>query len=339
MIPSCRQPDSLLKSKLKGIGHFVYHPNPGNMGDALIAVASVQLFDRLGLSYEMYDEKKTYDTPYNLVYGGGGAMVPDWGQLEYLSTLFSDEHLAACIILPHSMRKCDKLISELDSRFTVFCRDEQSFNYCKSINNTAEFFLSNDMACYMDIRNYLTWEDARKQLPRPACIVSTLAGILLPRHSKFRSLCQAYRKSIDRLDKHTKQCEQILPDGRKLLLVMRNDSEAAGSILPSNMAHLPSVDVSRYGGGNCRWTEFNDLLVTQFFKTLNRYDIVITNRLHVSIASILLGKHVIMIDNNYGKLSGVWQQSLSHFTHCHMCRSTEEILTALNHLQVEFPHS
>ena len=265
-------------------------------------------------------------------------MIPDWGQLEYLAKLFSNKHISACIILPHSMRNCDALISAMDSRFSVFCRDEQSFQYCQSIKSTAAFFLSNDMACYMDIRNYLTWEEARKQLPRPGCITSALAGIFLPRHSKFRSLCRAYRKSIDRLDRHTKQREQILPDGRKLLLVMRNDSEAASSILPNSMLHLPSVDVSRYGGGDCRWAEFNDLLVTQFFKTLDCYDVIITNRLHVSIASALLGKQVIMIDNNYGKLSGVWQQSLTHFSHCHMCRNTNEIVSTLDLLQIKFPN-
>lgn len=337
-IPSCREPDSVLADKLKSIGHFVYHPNPGNIGDVLIAVASVQMFEKLGLSYEMYNEKKNYDTPFNLVYGGGGAMVPNWGYLGYLSNLFSNKNISQCIILPHSMRKCDELISGMDSRFTIFCREEKSYHYCRSINSTAAIFLSNDMACYMDIRNYLTWEDARKKLPRPGCITSALAGVFLPRHCKTRSLCRAYRKSIDRLDKHTRQREQHLPDGRKLLLAMRNDSEADSSKLPATLTNIPNVDVSRYGGSDCRWPEFNNLLVTQFIKTLDRYDIIITDRLHVSIASILLGKQVIMIDNNYGKLSGVWQQSLSHFDHCHMCCNTSDIESSLNHLHIELSH-
>ena len=197
-LPSCREPEPVLAEKLKSIGHFVYHPNPGNIGDVLIAVASMQIFEKLGMSYEMYDETKTYDTPHNLVFGGGGAMVPNWGYLGYLSKLFSNKNIAQCIILPHSMRECNELISAMDARFTIFCRDEKSYRYCKSINHSSAIFLSNDMACYMDVRNYLSWEEARKRLPNPGRITSALAGIFLPRHCRTRSLSRAYLKSIDR---------------------------------------------------------------------------------------------------------------------------------------------
>ena len=45
---------------LANLGHFIYYPNPGNLGDELIAASTVTLFDRIGLSYEVYEEGKDY---------------------------------------------------------------------------------------------------------------------------------------------------------------------------------------------------------------------------------------------------------------------------------------
>lgn len=113
---------------------------------------------------------------------------------------------------------------------------------------------------------------------------------------------------------------------------MRNDSEAAESILPQSLQELPNVDISRYGGGDCKWKDFTLLLVSQFLNALSRIDILITDRLHATIAATLLGRNVVMIDNNYGKLSGVWEQSLQQFSNCHLCRSKSDIENTLQNI-------
>lgn len=273
-----------LQAELESLGHFVYLPNPGNMGDALIAVATMQVFDRLKLSYEMYDENKTYPAGYCLVYGGGGVMVPECGQLDNMTALFSAPGIGRCVILPHSIRGCDKLLATLDERFTVFCREQKSYDYCTASGSRARFHLSDDMACYMDVDAYLSPEQAQRNLPQPNPLLRLLALSVLPRRCRTSILCRCYRKTIARLNRHLKRRATLLPDGRKLLFAMRCDAESAGSVLPPECRGLPNVDISRYGGGMLRWPAFNDLLVTQLITAIEPFDIIVTDRLHVSSA-------------------------------------------------------
>lgn len=50
------------------------------------------------------------------------------------------------------------------------------------------------------------------------------------------------------------------------------------------------------------------------------YNIVITDRLHIAISSVLLGKNTQIIDNNYGKLSGVYEQTLVNFKNARLIK-------------------
>lgn len=52
-------------------------------------------------------------------------------------------------------------------------------------------------------------------------------------------------------------------------------------------------------------------LIGGLLSILKELDIVISDRLHICIAGLLAGCRVYFLDNNYGKLSGVYRQSLS----------------------------
>ena len=54
------------------------------------------------------------------------------------------------MILPSSFYKCDDVVNSFDERFTIYCRDQQSFDYCTSLNKRAKFILHNDMAFSAD---------------------------------------------------------------------------------------------------------------------------------------------------------------------------------------------
>lgn len=62
-----------------------------------------------------------------------------------------NKNLKKCIIFPSSFYKCDDVISVFDDRFTVFCRDKKSYEYCISHNSKAMFLLHDDMAFSLDI--------------------------------------------------------------------------------------------------------------------------------------------------------------------------------------------
>lgn len=53
-----------------------------------------------------------------------------------------------------------------------------------------------------------------------------------------------------------------------------------------------------------------DFAAATMLQMVARFDTVHTDRLHVGIAAMLAGVDVVLYDNNYGKISGVWDQSL-----------------------------
>lgn len=317
---------------LGGLGHVVYYPNPGNLGDELIAASTVLLFEKLGVSYEIYQEGKDYGDSYALVYGGGGVMVPEWDRLPGLCSLFSEPGISRCVILPHSMRECDELLDVMDHRFTVFCREEKSYVYCRSRNQTAQFHLVDDMAFYTSAAQLPGREEMFARLPQPNWF-HRLAENLGMSLGKNKMLSRFYRKTYKRLERHFPRCLSLSRDGRRIAFFLRRDQEANGSLrrlIPGG--GIRNVDISRYGGSDCRWHELNLLGVAQLLSVLSRTDIVVTDRLHVSIAAAMLGKECIMIDNSYQKLSGVYRQSMGRFQGITLCCTAEETVQALHAL-------
>ena len=62
--------DTQLLNCLRELGEFSYMPNSGNIGDMLIASATLKWFDTKGLKYKRATENEMPDI---FVYGGGGA--------------------------------------------------------------------------------------------------------------------------------------------------------------------------------------------------------------------------------------------------------------------------
>ena len=51
-------------------------------------------------------------------------------------------------------------------------------------------------------------------------------------------------------------------------------------------------------------------------KVISQARVIITDRLHVSIYSLLIGRPHVMLDNKYGKVSGVRQAAFRNKTEC-----------------------
>lgn len=102
----------------------------------------------------------------------------------------------------------------------------------------------------------------------------------------------------------------------KNLFAFRTDIEIhplrKNMILPSS-----NQDISQ-----CGWIseassyDANYAVVEKFINTINDYDIVWTDRLHVAIAAFLLGKKVHLFDNSYGKNRAVFDHSIKHLDKC-----------------------
>jgi len=137
--------DELL-AQLRALGRFAYIPNPGNMGDMLIASATMQFFDDNNLPWEQLHSLDK--SPEAVVYGGGGIWTGDY-EGHWSKFLPALARARRVVILPSSFNNCQKLIDIMDERFAVFCRERKSYDYLIAANGKAKIFLDHDMALRM----------------------------------------------------------------------------------------------------------------------------------------------------------------------------------------------
>lgn len=147
--PPCQPDDSQLLHELQALGPFAYQPNDGNMGDALIAAATMQWMDDHRLPWSRL---KKGAHPACFVYGGGGIWTPD-----YLSSiqpvLQLMQQAERVVILPSSFRDVPQLVHMLDERFVVFCREQASYDYLCAQHTRARILLDHDMALRLRVVN------------------------------------------------------------------------------------------------------------------------------------------------------------------------------------------
>ncbi len=259
--------DSQLLKILKPLGAFTYIPNGGNLGDMLIGAGTLRFFDRNHLPYTMLHEATEYDT---IVMGGGGMWVKYWIQF---STEILDLFAKAkrVVILPSSFYECQALIDILDERFTVFCREKQSYDYLCAAGTKAQILLDHDMALRLD------------------------EGIFTAEVVPFARWVKAVRKKLTKKD--------------SVAYFLRTDCEKADYSIDETI--VPDVDLSLCGGGNWympkEYIMFSALLMLCL---VDMVPTLVTDRLHVCIAGALMGKQVRFLDNAYRKLSTVYEYSL-----------------------------
>jgi glycosyltransferase involved in cell wall biosynthesis/exopolysaccharide biosynthesis predicted pyruvyltransferase EpsI len=325
-------PSPRLVECLKEGGRMVYLPNPGNLGDEMIAAATTMLFARIGVCYEIFDENAEYGEGWTLIYGGGGACVPYWNILDKLKAIFTMPGIGRCIILPHSIRDCPDLLSVMDSRFTVFCREQASFDYCRSKNQQAEFVLSDDMALSLDLNHFPSISDEERRAPSLLKVFGASLGLFSRRkRARIKALAKLDHKTRRRMLKHLGN--HVRPFGRDLKIAwfMRRDQEKT-DVIGDSLPNAPFMDLSRYGGGDCVDELVNYLGVELFLHAINEVDVVVTDRLHVGVGAALLGKHLVWLDNSYGKVHGVFQNSMAHIPHIHFVHSKMELDAVLKDL-------
>ena len=72
------------------------------------------------------------------------------------------------------------------------------------------------------------------------------------------------------------------------------------------------------------------ILSKLFMQAIDSVEVVVTDRLHVGLVATLLGKKVFLFDNSYGKVSGIFEQSLKFFENVKILNSPDEIKSELN---------
>ncbi|MFQ8625719.1 MAG: polysaccharide pyruvyl transferase family protein, partial [Candidatus Gastranaerophilaceae bacterium] len=288
----------------------------GNMGDGIIAEAEYQILNNGKYNYSIVDNYSGQSfapcEDYNLVYGGGGLFVKYWNYQKVLD-IFRDKNLKKCVVLPSSFFECDDVLECFDERFTVFCREEFSYKYCISKNNRAKFIQADDMAfsLNLDLQEKYDVQKIKENIQYLSNKdLSVLVNIIYP---KIKKLYQNVQCALN---------EKTVINSNKVRIgyLLRTDAEKK-----SEKTAFPSMDLSIFANSPCTDTGVVGLISRVFIETLNSFDIIITDRLHIGLVSSLLGKEVYLLDNSYKKVSGIYEYSMQSYKNTHIISSVNDI--------------
>lgn len=260
----------------------VYIPNRGNAGDSFIAHATYQLFDNVGLNYEIGNLSGTYRKAIIVCAGGGNLVRPYPNMADFLRRNLG--HWRQLIILPHTIRSYEDIIQRFDSNCYVFCRETPSFDFVHANASKARTFLSHDIALGCDLR------DTRRQMARR------------PYRDIFGR--QLFVRNAKRLMRSVRYCAMNVSEPR-ILNVFRTDVEKTGIELP-----WANIDLSSAFSADDMLPIASLHATYSMMCFIDKFELVRTNRLHIGILSAMLGKDVEFYDNSYGKNRDVYIHSL-----------------------------
>ncbi len=149
MMFDAQDPIEYLTHRLAAGGHCFYMPNGGNLGDNLIASATVQRFDKAGLPWQFTRDRRREVRPGDLlVYGGGGSLVSLYqGGIDCIAHLQSLG--AQVVVLPQTVNGHADFWRN-SGPVTVFCRDMESARYLQQFPQVMAL-PAHDMALGLDL--------------------------------------------------------------------------------------------------------------------------------------------------------------------------------------------
>lgn len=126
------------------------------------------------------------------------------------------------------------------------------------------------------------------------------------------------------MKKDTRTSLVTLPGAGRLAVCLRDDAESTGHA--QSLKELPlNTDLSAYSVRVIDEVEHAFAYTRWLLKALDQPDIILTDRLHLGISGALLGKEVFLIDNVYGKISGIYELSLrERFPRVHLLNGLSE---------------
>lgn len=283
---------------------FDYYPNPGNAGDALMAKATYDLFDRLGVPYSSKNLSSLLSDDYRgkrlLVFSGGGNFA-EGGYNAYADILARIHRRAGrIIVLPHTIHGNARLLSQFGDNVTLICRERVSYQHVKQHAPKARAYLAHDMALLLDVRSALAHQ------PRYFRSMATKAGLKLLGDERAR-LYPTFNSYLAGL-KWSLGAERRSTSTTRTANLFRTDIEKTAIALPQD--NLDASLAFNFGVTSPTMAAFT---VHHLLRFLDSFDVVNTNRLHIAIAAALLGKQVNLGSNSYFKCKAVYDHSLKDF--------------------------
>lgn len=278
-----------------------YFPNPGNAGDAIIALATFQLFKETGVNYQILDIDNFEPDGKILIYPDGGNLVNYYGTARDVIGKYNKE-VKKLIILPHTINNNDDLIRDLGENTDIILREEVSYDYVKKLNTKSNIMLMDDVAFSLNLDNL----PRKKLFPLSKVLCKELLHTFSREH--FRSFPKAkkvlwnYRLALYALKR------KITGANCKVLNSFRNDCERTLSELPSD--NLDLANVFAFGHHNEELAQYTSI---NLLKYIDNFEQIRTNRLHTCIAAALLNKEVLFYPNSYYKCEAIYNFSIKEY--------------------------
>ncbi|PSO54705.1 MAG: hypothetical protein BRC34_06440 [Cyanobacteria bacterium QH_1_48_107] len=247
-----------------------YILNPGNAGDALIATATYQVFERIGLTYSTDNPDVLLSDDEIGIYAGGGNLISQSRGNSCRNFLLRNHSTARKIILlPHTITGNEDLLSQLGNNVTLICRENYSYNYTYKVAKEAKVLKMPDMA-------FLLHPNQLTKIEIPFKDRLKLLGPLL-----WLAL-QKEGKSLFRTDKESCQ----------------------------NTISRRNLDLANYLRNGPYNPEKAGLASRKMLYCLSKQNLIKTDRLHIAIGGGLLEKRVHLYGNNYFKNYAVFHYGI-----------------------------
>lgn len=279
---------------------IVYIPDPGNAGDSVMAAATYQIFDRLGLNYTMprYQKIKNSDLENSVViYGGGGNLT---GSLERFSSRVAHlvhERAKRFVILPHTIKSVTPLLEAFGPNVDIICRESVSYKYVSSTAPRANAYLMDDIAFSLDVSEVLEG----KHILSPTVRLFSYAFSKTFLNTNIPVLEQVLRTF------HLNKTKADFNDrlASEELYCFRTDGEKTDVTIPPS-----NIDLSEVFEFGVETKDVAYLSTREVLSFLSNFKTIHTNRLHMAISGALLGLDVRFYANNYYKCRAVFEQTM-----------------------------
>lgn len=282
---------SFIQEWINDSSRILYIPHSGNAGDAAIVTSAFQIFRRIDAPVVTADIEEISPGAVVII-GGGGNLVPYYSGVKNILQVCIKQNIKKCLLLPHSIHGHTDILATLDERFSILCRDKTSYAWVKNYAPRVNVALARDIVLEIDL------EDLKQR-------TSTL------RHKLALFLDFYWLKNFIRW---RLAVARIKPEIDGTLKILRSDIESSDLNIANKKPErkiIKKYDLMRYNGVKT-YSAATDQITLDVFKCIDKSERVITDRLHVSLIAALLGKPVCLLENSYGKLSGVWELALEN---------------------------
>lgn len=277
---------------------ILYFPNPGNAGDSVIAAATYQMFNRLGLTYSTPRLERCNVNNRIVIYGGGGNLVgPNTHSTRFAQLVHAQAK--RFVILPHTVKEVTPLLEAFGPNVDIICREAVSYQYAAQAAPRAHVHLMDDVAFSLDVQSAMNGTSIASPLKRllSYLVAKSFLSVGVP---ALHGVLRAFHLGSMRAQISDREISDEL-------YCFRTDGEKTDIPIPPS-----NIDLSEHFKFGVESADIAYLSAREVLCFLSKFKVIHTNRLHMAVSGALLGLDVRFYTNDYYKCRAVYEQSMKN---------------------------